>query len=415
MKRLYYIIVTVLGIFILSWVLPWLTSLCFPHNQADPFVSWSPISERLIVSMPLADGQDEPEIFDYIPATGVTTAHYNRDQRDSLLPEMYVNQLASKGLLPDSIRGIEMSMHNVRRNRWVFGSQPRNINRSVPGIYPLMESMPARFELQDPQVVLTMDNNGVRIIDMETNAIDSVKTRRFARMFAERGFCFPAREASANITTRKAYDNGYLIIDNNGNLFHLKMQVGRPSMARIGLPENVVPVHAFVTESADRLLYGLVSASDGSLWAIEREGYRPVRLPAVSFDPEKQRITILKSLFSWVIKIANDKEINWVILDSQNDCSLLGEYSYTYPASRLSSVGKWIFPFTTSFTRDTDMHVYPRIADFSWHAVFLNMVLAVIVLYIMRRHRRRCRIANFAITLVFGIFAFIPVIFIKHQ
>lgn len=414
MKRLYYIVLTFLAIAVMSWMLPWLLSLCFPHNTSDPFVSWSPIIDRFVVSIPAENDKDDPEIFDYDPTTGTTLASYNRDQRDSLLPEMYINQLSSKGLMPDSIKGIEMTMHNVRRNRWVFSSMPRNINRVVPQIYPLMESMPARFDLLDPTVSLTMDKDGLSIIDMETNTIDSLKTKRFARMFADRGFSFPSREAVANITTRKAYDNGYLIIDNDNNLYHLKMQVGRPSMARIELPDGAKPTHAFVTENADRLLYGLVATADSSLYALERDTYRMVQLPNIKVNPETQRLVIVKSVFSWVIKIADDDQITWVALDSQNNYNYLGSYSYTYPAGKLEKIEKWIFPFTTSFTSSYDLHVYPRISNFSWYAIFLNVLLAIAVAIMLRRRPAKCRAANFAVTLIFGIFAFIPILIIKH-
>lgn len=414
MKRFYYILVTLLATAVLSWVLPWLLSLCFPQNIADPFVSWSPINDRFIVSIPSENGHEDPEIFDYDPATDTSSGHYTRDQRDSLLPEMYVNQLASKGLMPDSLKGIEMSMQNIRRNRWVFASFPRDINRSVPTIYPLMESMPARFELEDPKVALTM-HDGVEIIDMETNSTDDVKTRRFAKMFAEKGFRFPAKEAMANITTRKAYDNGYLIIDADNNLYHLKMQVGRPSMARIELPEGAKPVHVFVTENADRMLYGLVSCEDGSLYGLERDTYRMIKLPGVNFDPEHQRLTIIKSLFSWTIKNCRDKEIVWTALDAQNGNKLLGEYRYTYPTGARDKIEKWIFPFTTSFTSDTDLYVYPRVGNFSWHAIFLNALLAAIVAFRLRKRKTGCLVANVVLTLLFGIFIFVPILVIRHQ
>ena len=82
MKRFYYILVTLLATAVLSWVLSWLLSLCFPQNISDPFVSWSPINDRFIVSIPSENGHEDPEIFDYDPATATSSEHYTRDQRD---------------------------------------------------------------------------------------------------------------------------------------------------------------------------------------------------------------------------------------------------------------------------------------------------------------------------------------------
>ncbi len=413
MKKLYNIILTILSIGVLSWVLPWLYSLCFPVNDPDPFVSWSPVSDSFIVSMPAGNDNQEPEIFAYDGKTGMAGNHYSRDQRDSLLPEIYTNQLATKGLMPDSLKGIEMSMQNIRRNRWIFTSSPRDINRSIPKVYPLMESMPARFDLEDPKVVMMLPGH-VEIINMETNSIDTLKTERFATMFAEKGFKFPVKEAIAHVTTRKAYDNGYLLIDADNNLYHLKMQVGRPSMARIPLPDGVVPTHVFITENADRVHYGIFSGSDGGLYVIERDDYRIVKLPEVNFDPERQRMSIIKGLFSWVIKISDEDGSHWVALDSQNHYNYLGEYSYSAAPSLQESIAGWIFPFTTNFSASTDQHVYPRIGDFSWHAIFLNIVLAAIAIIVLRRQSAKRRIAGGILTLIFGIFSFIPLLLIKH-
>lgn len=414
MKRLYYIILTALCIAALSCVLPWLCSLCIPDKTADPFVSWSPVSDRFIVSMPVEEGKSEPDIFELDPATGEPGRHFTTEQRDSLLPEMYINQLAARDMVPDSIKGIEMSMPNVRRNRWVFSSLPHDINRSKPQVYPLMESMPARFELEDPAVAMTFTDNGVNVTDIESNRPDSLKTARFSLMMADRGFVFPPREATANITTRKAYDNGYLIIDNDNNLFHLKMQVGRPSMARIGMPAGAVPEHVWVTENVDRAHYGLVSTSDGALYVIERENYRPVKLPGVTFDPSRQRLVLIKSLFSWVLRINDSDSMEWIALDARDNYNCLGRYTYMGAQDGSADIEKWIFPFTLSFTSRSDLYVSPRIGNISWHALALNLLLAIALTVARRRSPASRRASGFAVTLVFGIFAFIPLLLIKH-
>ena len=53
-------------------------------------------------------------------------------------------------------------------------------------------------------------------------------------MLVQKGFAFPACYASGNPTTRKDYDEGYLVLDANHKLFHLKCTKGRPY---VQLPE----------------------------------------------------------------------------------------------------------------------------------------------------------------------------------
>lgn len=361
MKRISYIVILVLSVVALSWLMPWLYNLAFSTPARDPFVGWSPVIDRFVVS--IIDENDNLDIFDIDPATGAAGRRWSREQRDSLMPEIYANQLSSKGLMPDSIKGIEMTPRNIRMNRWTFSSFPRNFNRDVPAVYPLMESMPARFDLEEPKVVLTM-YGGVEITDIATNTIDSVKTQRFARMFAEKGFQFPARAAHANITTRKAYDNGYLIIDDDHNLYHLKMQVNRPSMAKIELPDGMIPTQVFVVENADKMLYGFVATENGDFYALTRDNYELIRLPGIKFNPYTDRLTILKGLFSWVIKKENEEGLQWVALNADN-LSFLDEYRYIPHPTTSETVAGYLFPLTTSFTSDLDYEVYPRIKFFT--------------------------------------------------
>ena len=414
MKKTHYILFFLLSTAVLSWVLPWLYSLCFAERDREPFVSYSPINDCFIVTdFNTGSKFDEPDIFEVDPVTQAPGRHYTMDQRDSLLPEIFVGQLSAKGMLPDSIKGVEITMRDIRINSWIFTSSPKDLNRSVPTVYPLMESMPARFKFEDPEVVLTMPGHVV-ITDIESNTVDETKTRRFSKMFADKGFSFPAKEAVANISTRKGYDNGYLIIDNDNKLYHLKMQANRPSMAHIQLDDTIVPRHVFVLENADRKLYGLISDEAHDFYTINHdETYSISKLSGIKFDPEKDRMTIIKNLFSWCVKIKSGNESTWIALDP-DDYSVLAVYNFTNPTSMSRVIEKWIFPFTTSFTNVDDKYVYPRIKNWSWNAFLLNAILAVIVLFVARGKNIRCTIGKTVMTLVCGLFAFIPLILMKH-
>lgn len=416
MKRIYYILLTLLSIAVLSWVLPWLVTLCFPYSASEPFVGYSPINDRIVVSVhdetDIPNGMTTP-YFDIDPSTGLPGNSYTEEQRDSLLPEIFANQLLAKSLMPDSVKGEEMTAPNIRRNRWMFTSLPRNINRDIATVYPLMESMPRRFDLENPSVAMILPGH-VEIIDIETNSIDDVKTRRFAKMFADRGFTFPVIEATANVTTRKAYDNGYLLIDANHDLYHLKMQASRPSMARIEHPADVTPSHVFVMENGDRAHYGIVTTLEGRTFAIARDDrYSLIELPGVIFNPEKERMSILKGLFAWTIKITDSDKARYIVISNKKYDKLL-EYTHTYRPDPLDNITRWIFPFRMTFLSGNDMEVYPRLGDISWRAIFLNIILTLALATVIKKRRQQCMWPKLLITIIFGIFAFIPLVLIKR-
>ncbi|MDE5904648.1 DUF4857 domain-containing protein, partial [Duncaniella sp.] len=149
MKKAYTILLVTLSVIVLSWFLPWLYSLLFPVGASDPFIAYSPISDRMIVSE--RTGEKESVIYpldaDGVREEGVV---YTKEQRDSLLPQLYFTQLVAREQMPDSINGVEITIPLLKHNSWVFTSSPRDINKRFADVYLIMESMPARIDLEDP-------------------------------------------------------------------------------------------------------------------------------------------------------------------------------------------------------------------------------------------------------------------------
>ena len=278
----------------------------------------------------------------------------------------------------------------------------------------MMESMPARIDLEDPKEVFRFRNGRGEFIDMETNGIVEGRTRRFTDIFTERDFRLPVRSASANVTSRKPYDEGYLMVDDRGDIFHLKMQAGRPYMMKIRKPDSIDAQHVFIMENVDTRHLGLMTDANDNLYVIEREGYRICPLAVGKVDPTKDRISVVKNMFNWVVKISNSDGARWTVLDS-DDYSKLADYNISYSHSVSQVIASYIFPFELSFTAISDCYAFPRISDVSWRAVFLNVVLTLIILVVYRRRRSSGRNIALAsvVTLVCGIFSFIPLIIIK--
>lgn len=410
MKKGYSIFLIAAGIVFLSWFLPWLYSLIFPVGVSDPFVAWSPISDSFIVTE-TADGGG---LIHAVDKDGNSVDSYTKDDRDSLLPQIYFNQLVARDKLPDTINGKEITIPILRHSQWAFTSLPRDINKVNSDVYLVMESMPARFELEDPKEIFRIkDNDRIEFIDIATNTVNQSKTKRFNEIFNRRGFKFPIKSASANVTTRKPYDEGYLLADDNGEIFHVKMQAGRPFMVKVSKPDSIVASHLFIMENTETRHLGVVSDENHNLYVLEKENYALKKLPVGKVDPEKQKFSIIKNLFNWVVKINGDNGVKWVALNS-DDYSLLGEYDYTYPTSRAHIAASYLFPFQLSFTSITDCFAKPRLSDFSLNAIYLNIILAIVIVVLFKSRPRKYVIIDGVVALIFGIFAFVPLILTKE-
>lgn len=407
MKTAYKVFLIALSILILSWFLPWLYSLVFPAGVSDPFVAYSPVTDSFIISEP--GGGD---IYAVDAAGRRMAPDYTKEERDSLLPHIYYTQLVAQERLPDTIDGKSVSIPGFKHSQWVFSSSPRDLNKVPAKVYMMMESMPARIDLEDPDEVFRLDGQ-VEFIDIRTNTVNPARSRRFTDIFRQRGFEYPVKTLHANVTTRKPYDEGYLMADNKGDIFHVKMQAGRPYMVRVNKPDSVIAEHLFILENVDTRPLGLVTDTAHNLYVLEHEGYRLVPLPVGKVNPETDRISIVKNLFNWVVKIGTPDSSRWVALDTDT-YARLASYTVVYPETVAGVIAGYLFPFELSFTAVTDCLAYPRIEFFLWHFIWLNILLALMIIAVYRRRSRRKVIVAAAVTLVFGIFAFIPYICIGN-
>ena len=81
--------------------------------------------------------------------------------------------------------------------------------------------MSGRVRLEMPGDLFRLKDN-IEFIDPETNTVKEEKSNLFMKVFIQKGFKFPAKRVAGNPSTRKAYDEGYFIIDSNDKIFHLK-------------------------------------------------------------------------------------------------------------------------------------------------------------------------------------------------
>ncbi|MDE6491046.1 MAG: DUF4857 domain-containing protein [Muribaculaceae bacterium] len=404
MKTASHILLTVMAIIGLSWFLPWLYDFMFPVNDRQPFVAYSPVAEKMIFT--LRDG-----VAGDMTITDLEGNIYDKDQRDSLLPHQFFPQLMSKGSLPDSIAGREVSMPALRRSQVVFVSDPSDINRAHPGIYPILESLPPRLEFKNPSEVFRM-NGSMEFIDIATNSINSSRSQRFTEALDKAGFRYPMTDCNANITTRKSYDEGYLMIDADGDVYHVKQQAGRPYVAKVPRPTPEFRASkVFIMENFDRSRLGLVIGDNGDVYLLNHEDYTLHHLPIGTIDPTRERITLMGNMFNWAFRISGDSGTRWRFIDTDS-LDLLDSYDFKVSETTSEKVGKYIFPYRLVFTSATDRYVTPRIIDISKRALLFNAVLAALLSAMVIR-RRSNKLPRIITVLVFGIFAFIPMAIIK--
>lgn len=342
MKRFSTIFLTATVVVLLLWQIPWWTNFLTAGTSKTPFTLYSSVLGDFIST----ERAGEKSIVRHDRAGNVFT----QEQVDSLLPFFHMRQLVADGRFPEEVCGVAVTPHEVQRTSFTFRISPSDINTATAGLYPLLESMSGRVDLAMPDDVFRITGSGIEFVRMDANAIDEAKSRTFSEAMRRKGFRFPARSVAGNPTTRKEYDEGYLLTDAAGRLFHLKQQCGRPYVRAIELPAGCDIRHMFVTEFRDRSLLGFLVDAEGR-FIILRRNYELVPAELPPFDPAKEGMTIIGNMLDWTVCIRTASADRCTALHA-GDMTAID--SVEFPAGRRPMPG-------LHFTSPDDKFVRPRL------------------------------------------------------
>ncbi len=343
MLRISRIIFLLLVAMLLLWQLPWIYNFFSAKASHTPFTLYSSVAGEFAMLQ-----RDENKVLVYTDGSG---RKYTESEFDSILPTFYYRQLIANERFPDSICGVPVTPRKVQTENFNMRLSPLKVNAPVIGLYPLLESMSGRVDLELPDDVFRITDAGIEFIDMATNSIKEEKSAKFTEMMKSKGFNFPAYRIEGNPTDRKEYDEGYVILDANRHLFHLKQTKGRPYCRAIELPEKMTPEYLYITETPSRRMLAFVVDTEGGFWVIERPSYKLVRTELPPFNPACESMLIIGNLIDWTVGIS-DKESERYYALSADDYSLIDTLTYHTPDRS--------FPGLV-FTTSQDKFVKPRL------------------------------------------------------
>lgn len=330
--------IILLAALLLAWLLPW----CYAFVFASP--SWSPFTLYSCVTHGFASVDFDRE--NNVAGRDLQGNTYTQQQFDSILPTFYYRQLAAEGRFPSEIEGVAVESRDVERTNFMFRTSPGEINRRRPTVYQLLESMPDRIDLEPATDVFRITGEGIEFVDMETNTIDQKKSAAFTKVLRDKGFSFPARVVSGNPSTRKRYDNGYLLVDDALRVYHMKQVRGRPFVRRTDVADSLQIGQIFVTEFADRKSLGFLVDSEKRFYTLGAEDYKLHEIPVGKFGPTRENMMIIGDMFYWTVTIQGAESKRYVAVNAR-DYSLADEYRPEEKPQAWAEYAKYLFPLRT--------------------------------------------------------------------
>jgi hypothetical protein len=337
---------------------------------------------------------------------------YTREEYEKKLPMMFYMQLASSGTMPDSINGVEMDMHALRKARSTYRYQPKVRDSPQPGLYPLFESESGRVNLEMPNDFFRIQDWMV-FIDAKSNSVDEAKSNLFTAVLTKRGFEFPARIIAGLPTTRKSCDEGYLVTDAKEQLFHLKMVKGKPYVKKVALPDNLSFKWIECVDFSNKLYYAYLISAANEVYVLFQDTYELLKLPVTGFNPDVDELKIYGDFFNYNVIIDGESYLKNITLD--NKFNKVDEYAEKWKTKYQRTEGKIfgaIFPFELSLKSDNSRYIDFRIKyseNFYW--ILLSLLFVGAEIYWIKRMKNGImdHLADLLIIAVTGIFGFIAV------
>ncbi len=341
MRKLANFVLGFILLVLVVWQFPWVINFLSTPDSHSTFALYSTAADDFI-----SNKMDENKKLHRIGTDG---KEYTEAETDSLLPCFYMRQLVADGRFPDSIQGEAITPHEVQQTNVMIRLNPRDINGNNIQLYPLLESMPKRVDLEMPDDVFRITSKGVEFIKMETNEVKQAKSERFTEALREKGFQFPSLWISGDPSVRKAYDEGYLMLDAKHQLFHFKRCVGRPFVRTFAVPDSIILTHVFAIEPSAHQFRGLAVDTENRLYVLTPD-YQLVLTGVKQFQPKTDRLMIIGNKFDWTVTIVDAHGVHYSALDA-SDYHLIRQMDISFENSSISGL---------HFTSRDDKFCYPR-------------------------------------------------------
>ena len=340
-------------VFLAVWILTWVFHFSTDKSEKPPFTLYSSAIDDFAMFKNDEDGKHFSDC---------KSNEYTEAQFHGLLPQFYCRQLIMDNRLPDTINGVPVDAKFIQNENFSFKIAPSVVNKHEIPLYPLMESMSGRVDLEMPDDVFRITDNGIEFVDMKTNSVNQEKSDLFMQVFEQKNFAFPAHIVSGNPSVKKEYDNGYLLTDSNDKLYHLKMMRGRPYLRYIDLPDGMIPKHIFVTEFRNHKSLAFVSDTENRFWMLLAKNYSFTQVELPAFNPEAESMTIIGNFHDWTISISSKDALRYYAIAADGlRCLKTYEVPDAEPTT-IQRVGNYILFVQLRLLSALDGDVKPRVA-----------------------------------------------------
>jgi len=378
-------------------------------STSRPTVYYSPVLDDFVYSQTGASG-----VMEYQDLSG---GSYTIKEYQQLLPFLYARNLEKWGVLPESIKGLPVTVHFIQKNLQYSRLRPYELNDPGVALYPLFESESDFTTLEYPNELFRIRER-MEFITAATNTVDERLSVLFTEKLESLGFQFPARMIAGNPTNMKPFDEGYFILDSQNDLFHVKMAKGQPYCVPIPKPADMDIRYISVTENPRREFYGMILTQADEVYLIMYDAYRLVKLPLVDFDPDEMSFGLLIDPLNSTIQYSGKGTVKTLVTDRAYN--VLAENVMHWVTNEEKAVGrieKYLFPFCLNTRVGNSRFLHLDFEYYGPHSLFGVLFFLLLFVGIKYYHKEKIGADWFDLVVVAstGIYGFLAVLLVKTE
>ena len=401
-------LLVLIGILTLAYSIPILYNTLFDKRINTPQILYSALNDDFYIRR-----HDDKKVLNPVDTKG---KEYTQTQMLEQCPMFYAPSLHQSGLLPDSIDGVKIDIETWHKHFIMFGFLPQTLMNPSDEyrLFPLYE---ATEKITLPGDLCRI-NKRVEFVNTQSNKVNEEKSGLFTDAFEKEGFVFPAKIMAGNSSHNKSRVDGWFITDQQGDLFHIKMEKGQPLLKRIALPEDFKIKYMQYLEVQNEKLYCFIITEDNRLNILYAKDYEIVELPIYDYIPEEHSIYIMGNMLFYMFQVNTENSVAAYAVD--HDHNIIDSYYEEFKPKSEMLMGKafhFIFPFTLKLTHPRSDIRYTNYVKFNFEGfktfnwIYLNLLLLVITYLLIRKRKRRLRnnIADLLLVAATGIFGFVAI------
>ncbi len=401
-------LLVLIGILTLAYSIPILYNTLFDKRINTPQILYSALNDDFYIRR-----HDDKKVLNPVDTKG---KEYTQTQMLEQCPMFYAPSLHQSGLLPDSIDGVKIDIETWHKHFIMFGFLPQTLMNPSDEyrLFPLYE---ATEKITLPGDLCRI-NKRVEFVNTQSNKVNEEKSGLFTDAFEKEGFVFPAKIMAGNSSHNKSRVDGWFITDQQGDLFHLKMEKGQPLLKRIALPEDFKIKYMQYLEVQNEKLYCFIITEDNRLNILYAKDYEIVELPIYDYIPEEHSIYIMGNMLFYMFQVNTENSVAAYAVD--HDHNIIDSYYEEFKPKSEMLMGKafhFIFPFTLKLTHPRSDIRYTNYVKFNFEGfktfnwIYLNLLLLVITYLLIRKRKRRLKnnIADLLLVAATGIFGFVAI------